>query len=238
MFSGAASHVGGIAPASIGAYFTNMNWKIITLAFGIGLFAPLETLFAQDDDYKRFTFNVGGGYTATVGDSSGRLDKGGHFQAGAGININQYLRILGTFQFHHLGITGDALRQADQLDGRSHTYNLTIDPVLRFPLGERTHGYLLAGGGWMRRTVDFTRPTLAQTVVFDPWWGYFGPAIIPVNQILGTYTSDAGAWDIGGGLDIPLGNRTAKLYMEARYIREFTSRADTEMVPVSIGLRW
>lgn len=63
------------------------------------------------------------------------------------------------------------------------------------------------GGGWMRRTVEFTRPTLAQVTIFDPCWGYFGPAVIPANQLLGTYRSDGGARDVGGGLDVPLGVR-------------------------------
>ena len=37
-----------------------------------------------------------------------------------------------------------------------------------------------------------------------PGWGYFGPALIPVNQILGSVTSNSGAFDVGGGLNIPL----------------------------------
>jgi hypothetical protein len=48
------------------------------------------------------------------------------------------------------------------------------------------------------------QPTLAQTLVFDPWWGYFGPALIGVNQILGAVTSYSGTFDVGGGLNILL----------------------------------
>jgi hypothetical protein len=215
-----------------------MIWNKLSLTAGFGLALLIPQLPAQDDEYKRLTFNVGGGYTGTVGQSSGRLDRGGHLQVGAGFNFNQYLGILGTFQLHQTGVTGSALRLADQPDGRSHIYNVTVDPVVRFRVGGRTRAYFLAGGGWLRRTVDFTKPTLAQTVVFDPWWGYFGPAVIPVNQILGSYTSDAGAWDAGGGLDVPLGNRSAKVYVEARYIRAFTAGTDTEIVPITVGFRW
>ena len=63
----------------------------------------------------------------------------------------------------------------------------------------------------MRRTVQFTQATLAQATIFDPWWGYFGPALIPVNEVLGSVSSNAGAWDAGAGLDIPLPRTSAKL---------------------------
>ena len=90
----------------------------------------------------------------------------------------------------------------------------------------------------MRRTVQFTQPTLAQVTIFDPWWGYLGPALVPVNQVLGSVSSSAGAVDVGAGLDIPLPRTTAKLYLEARYMRGFTSREDTAVVPLTVGLRW
>lgn len=215
-----------------------MTYKRLGIALMAGALAAALQARAQESNYGRFTFNIGGGYTAPVGDTSGRLDEGGNVQAGVGFNINQYFGILGTFQFNHLGITSGALAIADQPDGHARVYTATLDPVVRFPIGGGAKAYLLGGGGWMRRTVEFTRPTLAQTIVFDPWWGYFGPAVIPVNQVLGTYRSDDPAWDVGGGLDIPLGRSRAKLYMEARYIRGFTSRANTEILPVTIGIRW
>src|ERR1700680_2271610 len=70
--------------------------------------------------------------------------------------------------------------------------------LFRFRLGSRANAYVLLGGGYFRRIVQFTQLTLAQTVVFDPWWGYFGPALISANQVLGTFTSNSGAFDVGG----------------------------------------
>ena len=215
-----------------------MSWTRISFTLALTMVGVGQLARAQESNYDHFTFNIGGGYTGTVGQTSGRLDKGGNAQVGAGFNLNQYVGILGTFQFNHLGITGDALGRADQPDGHGRVYTTTIDPVVRFPLGERVHGYVLAGGGWMRRTVEFTQPTLAQVTVFDPWWGYFGPAVIPVNKVLGTYRSDGGAWDVGGGLDVPVGRGHTKLYLEARYIHGFTSGKDTELVPITLGIRW
>jgi hypothetical protein len=60
--------------------------------------------------------------------------------------------------------------------------------------------------------------------VFDPWRGYFGPAITPVNQVLGTYIRPARSGPY--------------LYVESRYMRGFTSNSDTSLVPIIFGGRW
>jgi hypothetical protein len=204
----------------------------------VSLLGLAQLASAQDMPFHRFTASVGGGYTATTGDSSGRLDQGGNVQASAGFNFSRYFGISGTFTFNQLGLTRTALNNADQPDGNAKAYTFTADPTIRFPLFKGVNGYLLAGGGWLRRTVQFTQPAVAQAIVFDPWFGYFGPALIPVNQVLGTYTSDAGAVDVGGGLNIPLRSSGASVFVEARYMHGFTSQSATELVPITVGLRW
>jgi hypothetical protein len=98
-------------------------------------------------------------------------------------------------------------------------------------------GYALIGGGWLRRTVQFTKPTLAQITIFDPWWGYYGPALIPVNQILGSASSDAGEIEAGAGLNIPLSS-SMKLYVEGRIMHGYTDKSPTTIVPLTVGFRW
>lgn len=215
---------------------TQFPLKTFSILFSVLCTVGAMGLKAQE--YHHFTFNVGGGFTGIAGSEAGKLDHGGNFQAGAGFNFNEHLGILGTFSFNQLGVTRSALNAAAQPDGNARVYSLTFDPVLRFPVFGGVRGYVLAGGGWLRRTVQFTQPTLAQVTIFDPWWGYFGPALIPVNQVLGSVSSNAGAIDAGAGLDIPLPRTSAKLYVEARYVRGFTSRADTEIVPLTVGFRF
>lgn len=217
---------------NISNYF-GLRPLLLLSAFALGHLA-----YSQDIPFHHFTASVGGGYTSTTGDSSGRLDRGANVQVSAGFNASRFFGINGTFMFDQLGITRAALNSADQPDGNGRVYTLTVDPTFRFPLFKGVNGYLLAGGGWLRRTVEFTQPTLAQITVFDPWFGYFGPALIPANQILGTYTSDAGAVDVGGGLNIPLRSSGVSAFVEGRYIHGFTSRSATELVPITVGLRW
>jgi outer membrane protein with beta-barrel domain len=193
--------------------------------------------FGQSEDH-RFTANVGGGFTAPTGRIANSLDIGGNFQAGAGININRYFGLTGTFGFQALGITGSALQAVNEPDGNGRVYTFTVDPKLTIPVGGRSSFYLLAGGGWLRRTVQFTQPTLATTIVFDPWWGYFGPAYVPANQVLGSVSQNAGVWDVGGGLNFPLPRTGVKLYLEARYYDGLTNNTHTSFVPLTFGIRW
>jgi hypothetical protein len=211
--------------------------RFLLLSLGFFAFLGLAQFTYAQDEFRHLTFNVGGGYTAVTGNISDRLDHGGHFQAGVGYNFNRYLGVLGTFTFHQLGLTGRALSAVDVPDGNSRAYSLTADPKITFPLGGLGQFYILAGGGWIRRTVEFTQPTVAQTIVYDPWWGYFGPALIPANQVLGSYSLNAGVWDVGGGFNIPLPRARFRLYVEARYYNGITN-THTELVPLTLGLRW
>ncbi len=190
------------------------------------------------EEYHRFSASVGGGFTGITGSDAGKLDHGGNVQAGAGYFFNRYFGITGNFMFNGLGITRSELNRLNQPDGNARVYSVTADPTVRFPLGSRANVYFLVGGGYFRRTVEFTQPTLAQTVVFDPWWGYFGPALIQVNQVLGKFTSNSGAFDVGGGINIRPARSGPYLYVESRYMRGFTSNSDTSVVPLVVGVRW
>lgn len=197
----------------------------------------LATLSPAQSEYHHLTFNVGAGFTAVTSPISNRLDHGGNIEGGLGFNLNSYLGVLGTFSYQGLGITRSALNAVNEPDGSARVFTLTIDPKISIPI----HGhsfYVMGGGGWLRRTVEFTQPTLATTIVFDPWWGYFGPALVPVNQVLGTVTDNAGVWDIGGGMNFALPNTSWKLYLQARYYNGMTTGRHTTFVPITLGFRW
>lgn len=211
--------------------------SFVRLVSATAVFASASLCWAQDETHH-LTVNVGGGFTAVTGGISDRLDHGGNFQAGAGFNFNRYLGILGSFSFQGLGITRSALNAANQPDGSARVFTFTADPKITLPIGGRASFYVLGGGGWLRRTVEFTQPTLASTVIFDPWWGYFGPALVPVNQVLGTVTEDTGVWDVGGGMNFPLPRTSMKLYLEARYYDGLTNGRHTTLVPITFGIRW
>lgn len=207
------------------------------LRVGTILLAGSCVSFAQFEGHH-FTANVGGGFTLPTGRISNSMDLGGNVQAGAGFRFNNYLGVNGTFTFQGLGITGSALRAVNQPDGNGRVYTFTVDPTITLPLRGRMNMYLLAGGGWLRRTVQFTQPTIATTIVYDPWWGYLGPAYVPANQVLGSVSENAAVWDIGAGFNFPLPRTHSQLYLEARYYEGLTNGAHTTFVPITFGFRW
>jgi hypothetical protein len=209
----------------------------------VGLLCGLLTLstvaFAQSEEtFRHFTLSAGAGLTTITGTDAGKLDHGGNLQLNGGYFFNRNFGITGNFMFSDLGITRAELNNLSQPDGAARVYGVTADPTVRLPLGRGFTAYALAGGGYLRRTVEFTQPTLARTFVFDPWWGYFGPGFVPVDVILGRVINNSGAFDVGGGLNMPLPRTRAKAYLEVRYFKGFTSNTNTTVVPITFGIRW
>jgi hypothetical protein len=215
------------------------RFSAISTGLGLVLFLGLAgSSYGQDSEGHPFTLSVGGGFTTISGRDAGRLDHGGNVEVGGGYFFNRFLGVTGNFTFNQLGITGGELARLNEPDGNGRVYTVTVDPEFRLPLSHGWSAYLLAGGGYMRRTIEFTQPTVAATVVFDPWWGYFGPALVPVNQVLGSVTSNAGMFDVGGGVNVPLPKTRLHIYIESRYLHGFTQTSNTILVPIMVGIRW
>jgi hypothetical protein len=207
----------------------------------IARFALLLSLsivcFSQTED-RGFTFHAGGGYTPLIGDLSDRLDHGWNFQAGGGYMFTPHLGLIADYQYNSLGVPRSILNELQVPDGSAWVHSFTAGPEIRFAPESRFSPYAVAEVGWYRRTIEFTAPTTATVTLFDPFYGFFFPAVIPTNQILGTITRDGFGGNVGGGLTFRLGDGRAKLFAEARYHHAAHERADTQLIPVTVGLRW
>jgi hypothetical protein len=185
-----------------------------------------------------WNFNVGGGYTPVVGPLDNRLDQGGHFTVGGGINIVHNFALVGEYSYTHLGLTGSFLNSVSEPDGHATMHSITVNPKISFRQNKTVGGYVIAGIGWYHRTVFFTQPVVAVVPIFDPWWGFFGSAAVQANQVLSSYSRDALGGNAGFGLTFKIGDRGAKLYTEARYHYINTAHTPTEMIPLTVGVRW
>ena len=110
--------------------------------------------------------------------------------------------------------------------------------MLRIHPDGRVGGYIIGGAGFYRRVIEFTKPTMAQIFVFDPFFGVIFPALVPVNTVLGRFTDNTGGVNIGGGLTFKVGSSGAEIYAESRYHWIDTTNRDTQIVPVTFGIRW
>jgi hypothetical protein len=193
---------------------------------------------AQDNGpAHRFTFNVGGGPTAAIGTMHNRLNTGWNFNAGGGLNVNNPFAIVAEFGYNSFGLSNQSLAQLNVPGGNARIYSVTINPMIRFGYDNRIGGYVIGGGGWYRRTVEFTQPTTALVPFFDPWWGFFGQAQIPANQVIGSRTVDTGGANIGAGFTFGVA-RGAKFYSEVRYHWMNAGTHNTTILPVTFGVRW
>jgi hypothetical protein len=199
------------------------------------LFTLAATSFAQEAGP---TAHVGFGYSPLVGPISRNLDNGWNFQVGGGLMFTPHLGIIAEYQYNHLGVPDDVLNFLRVPDGNARVNLFTVGPEIRFAPGAKIDPYIIGGLGWYRRTIEFTSPTLAPVTVFDPFYGFFIPAFVPADVVLGTFTSDAFGGNIGGGFNFRLGESHAKVFAEARYHIASTEGRDTQMVPFTIGIRW
>lgn len=181
---------------------------------------------------------VGAGYTQPVGEINSRINGGVNLNGGLGVNLGPYLSVMGEYTYMNNNLS-DGFKQRNSIPGGSlRIHSFTINPVLRLAGDRAVSPYITGGYGWYRRTVEITEPTTAQVTIFDPFWGVFYPALVPANQVVGFYTVDKGGWNAGAGFDFKFGNSRAKLFAEARYHRIATRPVVTEVMPITVGVRW
>lgn len=212
--------------------------RIITAVLSaIVLTFPLAAQSTAEPEHH-LTFNVGGGVTPTLGKFSDRLNLGWNFVAGAGWNFTPHFTVDGEFQYNGLGLDSRVLREFNVPDGNAHVWSLTANPMWRIhpegPLG----AYLIGGAGFYRRLVEFTRPTVAQQLVVDPFFGFIFPVLVPADVSLGSFGSNAFGLNAGGGITYNIGSSGTKVYVESRYHWADTRGPNVQMFPVTFGVRW
>ena len=101
---------------------------------------------------------------------------------------------------------------------------------------------MIGGGGWYHRNWSITTPTLVPGTVCAPTFGWFGVTcvngLVPADFVLADGSANGGGWNIGGGITFGHKGPGAKIYTEVRYHKAYFSNFDTEVLPVTFGVRW
>lgn len=181
---------------------------------------------------------AGAGYTKPVNGMNNRVKGGYNLNGGLGVNVGPYLTFMGEYTFMDNGFSDEFLTRNSLPGGSTRMHAVTINPILRLAGDRRVSPYITGGFGWYRRTVEITQPTTQLVTIFDPFWGAFYPAEVPVNQVLSSYTVNKGGWNGGVGLDFKFRDSRAKLFAEARYHYIKTRSIATELLPITVGVRW
>jgi len=220
----------------------------------------------NSDGSKKYVFEAGGGWTNPVGATAKDLTVNWKFQGGAGYFFNKKFGIMAEYNYDKFNDTlGNLQRQfvrynalglVDQngnpisfagLDGTTHVWSVTLNPVYHFYQGDSFGAYAIGGGGFYRKVSNFTLP---QAGVYCDFYGFCYSFV--QNQVFDHYSNNAGGFNAGFGMTYKMGRfSSTQLYTEARYTwvnnqpsansvgglyPENNKR--TGYIPVTVGLRF
>jgi len=207
--------------------------KNFALACGVGLIA-LASINAQE--FNKFTFDFGGGFTNSVGGTGRYLDTGWNVHGGFGFNFSPYLGAKINLGADMMDINSATLNAVGVPDGNVRVFHATLDPVVHLTPHHRIDVYVTGGGGLFHRYQEFTAPTVVNTTAFIPFFGFY-PVAVGANQILASYSVNKPGYDVGAGVEFG-GIKHGKLFAEARYDHMFLNNGHTDFIPVTFGFRW
>jgi opacity protein-like surface antigen len=191
---------------------------------------------------QRYNFNIGAGPGFPLGHSSDFTKTSYNFVAGAGPNLSSHVKLNFEFMFHGLPVKQSVIDQVGVSDVKGRLYSLSSNLIVGSSIGGRKMAYLIGGGGWYRRTLEAKETVLQAGEICVPAWVWWNVqcvnGIFPTDVTVGSRTSSAGGFNVGGGLGFRLGDSGANFYAEVRYHRAFTRDINTTVLPLTFGIRW
>ena len=160
------------------------------------------------------------------------------------------LSLLAEYQFLDDKLPGAIIGETGANGGHAHIWPLTLAPVIDLAPGRREDFYITGGGGFYRKVTSFTDPEAVE------YCNYYYCEIGTETAVVGHFSSNQGGWNVGLGFTHRLGKTVAgnntKLFAEARFLDidtpavqsspngqgTTTIRAETKLVPVTLGVRF
>ena len=207
--------------------------------------AWLSPLHAQDPEFRRLNFNIGGGLSVPLNPTARYVGVSGNGASGVGVNFDKHNSVEGDFFWIGLPPNRPLAKPIFRPDVSVNLFTLTgqyrfhIDSIGKSPFGF----YLLAGGGWYYRYTTIGRRffvppfTICQPVY--NWWelacradGYLSAA--PNDS----HGSGAGGANGGVGFTIRFPHTGWKFFAESRYHYVWSTYIPTTFVPITFGFRY
>ena len=174
---------------------------------------------------------MGGGISLPTGNTHKYLTPSYAFQVGAGRNFNKNFALMAQFDYDNFGFQAQTLYNQQSLynyycpsgssnctiaglDGSTHVWSFSLNPVYTIYSGEGLGAYIVGGVGFYHKVANFTVPSTG--VGYDPYYGYYQ---YTANQTIDKYTSNAPGFNGGFGLTYkPSRFAGERLFVEARYV--------------------
>jgi hypothetical protein len=171
---------------------------------------------------------AGAGFNAPIGNDIPYITWGGNFRLGGGLHLSKRLIVLAEYQFMDNKLPGALIAEAGTQGGHTHIWSLTLDPMIDLFPRRANSVYITGGGGFYRKVTSFTEPGEYE------------------NVVVGHFSSNQGGVGLGLGLTHRLRwENGEQIFAEARYlflntpsITQSNGLETTELLPVTIGVRW
>lgn len=167
---------------------------------------------------------------------------------GAGYNISRRNAIVGEFMWNRLFVSSETLAplrlalHSRDLHGHGNLYAITAN--YRFEMRGHSLGtYFIAGGGLYYRNANLSQQVVTGTATTcTPEWLFWGftctSGTVSSDQTLASASSAAFGANGGIGFTVKVGEPRYRLYLEARYHFAPTSRLNTQIIPITMGIRF
>jgi hypothetical protein len=207
-------------------------------------------LYAQDegDDNPRGNVNLGMPISAPLNPTSRFVNLGLGTTVGAGYNFTRRHAVVGEFMWNNLFATNGALApikaalQNPNLNAGGNLYAFTGNYRLELR-GKAVGTYLIGGGGWYYRNTHLSQKvTTGSSVTCNPtwlWWGFSCESgTVTANQTLASSASHALGVNGGIGFTARVGDAPYRIYVETRYHYAPTKGVSTQLVALTVGIRY
>jgi len=184
----------------------------------------------------RMAGEAGAGFNAPLGNDLHAITWGYNFAAGAGLHLNKRVSLLGEFQFIGAKIPGALMNTEGAKLANTRVVSIGLAPVIDLFSVRANSVYLTGGGGFYHKVTNFA-------VDLDTVSGDLRPIVADY------FTSNQGGANLGIGFKHRLFGTDSRdqssIFAEARYLFVNTPPTSatnglgtTELIPVTIGLRW
>ena len=187
--------------------------------------AAMAATTAAAQDVKPVQLTIGGGWTGVYGAAKDHLGGAGNFTLGILFNVNPVFSVQGEYAWNgakkkRLSLpveptpVGGAVPTDFFADGNMQYGDFNV--LVHAKTQGKAKPYGIIGAGVYYRPVNITTPGVGYTTVCDPWWYVCYPALVSVDQVVGSRSSTDFGMNFGGGVDFRF-HEHASFYVEVRY---------------------
>ena len=115
------------------------------------------------------------------------------------MNFSHWVGFMVDANYNQMGINSATLSGIGFPGGNTNVFSATLDPIIHLTPRSHFDLYVIGGGGYYRREIEFTAPTIVGFTGYNPFFGFYSAAV-PTNAVVSSYSVNKPGVDIGAGI--------------------------------------